>query len=186
MFSFSRIRCPLADRFQIKGNVMLAEFGYGIFVVTFLVAIYGVITAIYGARTGSAKYVESARRAMLLTFPLITIAAASLIYLLVNNHFEVSFVYEVTSRSMPTYLKITAWWGGQAGSLLFWSFLMSGFASAVTLHKWDRDIEFLPWVIVVCGVTLAFFIGLVVFYENPFMRYWLVGGEVQSSMFAPS
>jgi cytochrome c-type biogenesis protein CcmF len=164
---------------------MFAEFGYGVLMVTFLVTIYGVVMAIYGARTGSAKLVESARRAMLLTFPLISIASVALIYLLVNNHFEVSFVYEVTSRSMPTYLKITSWWGGQAGSLLFWSFLMSAFASAVTLHKWDRDIEFLPWVIVVCSVTLAFFLGLTIFYENPFARFWSVGSEVETHMFAP-
>lgn len=164
---------------------MFAEFGYGILVITFLIAIYAVIAAVQGARTNSIKLVESARRSMLLTFPLISIAAASLVYLLINNHFEVSFVYEVTSRSMPTYLKITAWWGGQAGSLLFWSFLMSAFASAVTLHKWDRDIEFLPWVIVVCSVTLAFFLGLSIFYENPFTRFWAVGEGVEKHMFAP-
>lgn len=164
---------------------MFAEFGYGVLLVTFLVAIYSVIAASYGAIKKSASLVESARRAMFLTFPLISIAAASLIYLLINNNFEVAFVYEVTSRSMPTYLKITAWWGGQAGSLVFWSFLLSGFASAVTLRKWDRDIEFLPWVIVVCAVTLAFFLGLVVFYENPFTRFWLVGGNVEPHMFAP-
>ncbi len=72
---------------------------------------------------------------------------------------------------MPTYLKITAWWGGQAGSLVFWSWLMSAFASLVTLRKWDRDREFLPWVIVVTSLTTAFFLGLVVFYENPFARF---------------
>src|SRR6266542_2444751 len=100
---------------------MFAEFGYGVLILSFLVAIYSVLAAVYGATTKSAAMVESARRSMLLSFPLISLAAASLIYLLVNNHFEVSFVYEVTSRSMPTYLKVTAWWGGQAGSLLFWS-----------------------------------------------------------------
>ena len=128
---------------------MLADFGYGILVVSLLVALYSVGAAFMGARTQSFALVESARRAMLLTWPLITLSAATLIYLLVNNHYEVSFVYEVTSKSMPTYLKITAWWGGQAGSLVFWSWLMSAFASLVTLRKWDRDREFLPWVIVV-------------------------------------
>ena len=76
---------------------------------------------------------------MLLLWPLISLGAGTLIYLLVTNHFEVSFVYQVTSCSMPTYLKVTAWWGGQAGSLVFWSWLMSAFASLVTLRKWDRD-----------------------------------------------
>jgi cytochrome c-type biogenesis protein CcmF len=165
---------------------MLAEIGYGILVVAFVVAVYSVAAAIYGDRTKSAGMVESARRAMLLLWPLITLAAGTLIYLLVTNHFEVSFVYEVTSRSMPTYLKITAWWGGQAGSLVFWSWLMSAFASLVTLRKWNRDRELLPWVIVVTSITTAFFLGLVVFYENPFARYWQTpDGQMITSMLAP-
>ena len=165
---------------------MLPEFGYGVLLVGFIVTIYSGIAAVYGAQSKSAALVESARRAQLLTFPLLSIAAGTLIFLLVNNHFEVSFVYEVTSSSMPTYLKVTAWWGGQAGSLLFWAWLLAMFTSAVTIRKWDRDIEFLPWVIVVSSITLAFFLGMVVFYENPFTRFWDVGGEIIPSMFAPA
>lgn len=166
---------------------MIAQFGYGVLVLAFIVTIYSVVAAFYAARQKSASLSESARRAMLLTFPLITISALSLIYLLVNNHFEVAFVYEVTSRSMPTYLKVTAWWGGQAGSLVFWSWLLSAFTTAVTLRKWDRDQEFLPWVVVVCGITLAFFIGLVIFFENPFASMWFdKSGEVVKAMFMPN
>lgn len=165
---------------------MVAEFGFGITVASFLVALYSAFAGIYGSVKKSFSLLESARRAMLLTFPLLTVAAIALIYMLVNDHYEVSFVYEVTSRSMPTYLKITAWWGGQAGSLLFWSFLLSAFTSAATLRKWDRDIEFLPWVILICAITLVFFLGLVIFYENPFTRFWLVNGNVEPHMFAPA
>ena len=138
---------------------MIANFGYGVLFITFFVTLYSVFAAIYGDRKQIPAMVESARRAMLLTWPLLTLTAGVLIYLLVNNHYEVQFVYQVTSRSMPTYLKVTSWWGGQAGSLLFWSWLMSAFASLVTLRKWDRDREFLPWVIVVACVTMAFFMS---------------------------
>jgi cytochrome c-type biogenesis protein CcmF len=164
---------------------MFAEFGYGVLVVSLLVATYSLFAAVYGAINKSAALVESSRRAMLLTFPLLTLSAAALVYLLVTNHFEVAFVYEVTSRSMPTYLRVTAWWGGQAGSLLFWAWLLAAFTSAVTIRKWERDIEFLPWVIVVNAITLIFFLSMVVFYENPFTRFWLVAGNVEPHMFAP-
>ncbi|MBL8049802.1 MAG: heme lyase CcmF/NrfE family subunit [Anaerolineales bacterium] len=164
---------------------MIVEFGYGVLVLSFLVTVYSGVAAVYGVRKKSASWVESARRAQLLTFPLISISSLVLIYLLVNNHFEVSFAYEVTSLSMPAYLKITAWWGGQAGSMLFWSWLLSMFTSLVTLRKWDRDIEFLPWVILVSAVTLTFFLGMIVFFENPFSRFWLVNGNVVESMFQP-
>jgi cytochrome c-type biogenesis protein CcmF len=165
---------------------MLAEIGHGVLVVAFIAALYSVAAAIRGHQSRSAGAVESARRAMLLLWPLISLASGILVYLLINNRFQVAYVYEVTSRSMPTYLKVTAWWGGQAGSLLFWSWLMSAFASLVTLRRWDRDREFLPWVIVVTSLTTAFFLGLVIFFENPFTRYWhSTGGEVITAIFAP-
>jgi cytochrome c-type biogenesis protein CcmF len=165
---------------------MIANFGFGVLVISFLVTLYSVFAAIYGERRKIPAMVESARRAMLLTWPLLTLTAGILIYLLVNNHFEVQFVYEVTSRSMPTYLKVTAWWGGQAGSLLFWSWLMSAFASLVTLRKWDRDREFLPWVIVVACVTMAFFIGMNVFFENPFAQLYQNFDGVAAHTFQPA
>jgi cytochrome c-type biogenesis protein CcmF len=165
---------------------MIANFGFGVLIVTFLVTLYSVFTAIYGERTKNPAMVESARRAMLLTWPLLTLTAGILIYLLISNHYEVQFVYQVTSRSMPTYLKITAWWGGQSGSLLFWSWLMSAFASLVTLRKWDRDREFLPWVIVVASVTMAFFIGMNVFFENPFAQLYQTFDGISAHTFQPA
>ena len=160
---------------------MVADFGFGTLIITFLVSLFGIGAAFYGARKGLPAWVESARLAMLLTFPLITLTCLVLIYLLLTGHYELSFVYGVTSSSMPFYLKITALWGGQAGSLVFWSWLMSAFASAVTLRKWDRDQEFLPWVIITSLVTLGFFLALVIFFENPFNRFWsTAAGEVEA------
>jgi cytochrome c-type biogenesis protein CcmF len=155
-------------------------------VLTFVLAIFSIVAVGVGQFARSPRWVESSRLAMQLTFPLITLSALSLIYSLVNNEYSVSFVYEVTSRSMPTYLKVTALWGGQAGSLLFWSWLLSAFTTAVTLRSWDRDREFLPWVVLVSSVTLAFFLGLNVFYENPFTRFWQTFNSVVPAMFPPA
>ena len=166
---------------------MISNFGFGILVLTFALALYAISMAVLGFLRKSQKLVESARLALLLTFPMITLAALSLIYLLLTDQYNVSFVYEVTSRSMPFYLKITALWGGQSGSLILWSWLMSTFAAAATLRKWDRDREFLPWVTVVCSTTLAFFVGLIIFSENPFARYWQVAsGDIVTSMLQPA
>ena len=165
---------------------MIADLGYGVLIVSFLTALYSVFAAVYGEQKKLPNMVESARRAMLLTWPLLTLTAGILIYLLVNDHYEVQFVYEVTSRSMPTYLKVTAWWGGQAGSLLFWSWLMSAFTSLVTFKKWDRDREFLPWVIAVTGITLAFFLGMSVFFENPFMKLYQSFDGIAAHTFQPA
>lgn len=150
-------------------------------------ALYGVGVAAYGALKRKPEYVESARRAMLLIWPLLTVSSLALIWLLTSGQYEYAYVASVTSDSMPAYLRVTALWGGQEGSLLFWSWLMAAFAGAVSLRKWDRDRELLPWVIVVTMVTLAFFLSLSLFFdENPFVRLWLTpAGEQVTAMIQP-
>ena len=166
---------------------MLAQFGFGVFVLTFLLALFSVGAAVVGYFYKSDRWVETARRAMLITFPLISLATLTLAYLLVTGHYELQYVYSVTSNDMPLYLKVTALWGGQAGSLVLWSWLMSAFASAVTLRKWERDRDLLPWVIVVTSITLAFFLSLTILYENPFARWWqTTAGDFVPRMFAPA
>ncbi len=167
---------------------MIANVGYFSLVLAFLVALYGAVVAAYGERHGRSQYIESARHAMLLTWPLVTVSVLAIIWLLVNGQYQIRYVASVVSNSMPTYLKVTALWGGQAGSLVFWSWLMAAFASAVGLRKWRRDRELLPWVVVVTMVTLAFFLGLVIFVgnENPFARLWLTPeGQQVSALFQP-
>ncbi len=165
---------------------MLANLGYGTLVIAFIVSLYGIGAALYGGIQKKSFWIDSARNAMMLSGPLITLSVASLVVLLIKGNFEVDYVASVSSSSMPFYLKVTALWGGQAGSLLFWSWLMSLFASAVSLRKWDRDREFLPWIIVVVLVTLAFFISLNIALENPFARTWqFSNGMIIKAMFPP-
>jgi cytochrome c-type biogenesis protein CcmF len=165
---------------------VIENIGYFTLVITLLISIYGAGAAAYGASRKRPEWVESARHAMLLTWPLLTLSSAALIALLVMGRYDIGFVASVTSNNMPVYLKITALWGGQSGSLVFWSWLMAAFATAASMRKWDRDRELLPWVIVVTMVTLAFFLVLVVFYENPFARLWqTIDGRQIQAMFQP-
>lgn len=166
---------------------MLPNLGYGVLLLTFLVALYGIGAALHGARIDASHkgkgmnsrnaWSASARYAMILTFPLISLSIIALFVLLVVNDYSVSYVYQVVSNNTPFYLKITALWGGQSGSLLFWSWLMSAFAGGAMLRKWDDEPEMLPWVIVICLVTLVFFVGIIIFLENPFVRFWNILGQ---------
>ncbi|MFO7944435.1 MAG: heme lyase CcmF/NrfE family subunit [Anaerolineales bacterium] len=151
---------------------MVANIGFGTLLITLIVALYGIAAAVNGQRSQHEQWINSARQSMALMFPLLTVPVLSLLYLLVTHHYQVAYVSEVTSRSMPFYLKLTALWGGQSGSLVFWSWLLAAFATAIALRDWGRDREFLPWVIIVILVTLSFFLIVNVFFENPFSRYW--------------
>ncbi|HLD93225.1 MAG TPA: heme lyase CcmF/NrfE family subunit [Anaerolineales bacterium] len=166
---------------------MIADLGFFALLTAFLLAVYGCAAVAMGLWRKETAWVSSARMAMLLSFPLLTISALTLVYSLVNLDFNLEYVASATSRSMPLYLRATALWGGQAGSLLFWSWLMSAFASAVMLRDWRRDRDLQPWVIIVCLVTLGFFLSLILFFENPFTRLWQgVTGTVWSALWQPN
>lgn len=133
-------------------------------------AVGSVLLALQGYWSKQFRWVDSARRAAIVVWPLLSLAVLTIEYALLTDDFNLNYVANVSSREMPTLLKITALWGGQDGSILFWAWLMATFAFFVMLRRWDRDRELLPHVIVVTMGTLAFFIALGLFASNPFKR----------------
>lgn len=165
---------------------MVANIGFFSILLALGCALYAVVMAAFSWARRERILLASARQAALFTFPLLTLASVLLIYLLVQGDYNVEYVFSASNREMPFYLKVTALWGGQAGSLLFWSWLMSVFTTSALLGRWERDLDSMPIVILVMMVTLGFFIGLVVFFENPFVRFWQVfDGSVITSVFPP-
>src|SRR5512136_2260850 len=152
---------------------MIVEVGLIALILGSLTTLYALGAALVGAdRKDGGKLVASARNAAVLTFLLLTLSALVIVYLLVVGDFSVKYAYDASSRAMNGFLRVTALWGGQAGSLLFWAWLMSGFIAVALLRKWERDKELMPWVIVVTTGTLLFFEVLVLFVSNPFVRLW--------------
>ena len=88
---------------------MVANLGYGALVITFLVSLYGAIAAIYGVRKEQPAWVDSARNAMLLTWPLLTFSAVSIIILLVTGRYEIEYVssVELIASVMPSLKRTT-------------------------------------------------------------------------------
>ena len=163
---------------------MSVVLGYATLALAFLLTVYGLIAAVVGLINKSAEWVESARLALLLILPILSVSLVVLISLLANQRFEVSFVYNVTNQEMPLYLRLTALWGGQSGSLLFWSWLLAGFSVFFALRKWHDAPDLLPWSLIVVFFVLGFFLMLNVFLENPFTRFWLLpdGSQALSAL----
>ena len=153
---------------------MVPVLGYVTLALAFLLSIYGLVAVIVGLLSKSADWIESARLSLLLIFPLLTISLVTLIILLADQRFDVSFVYSVTNQEMPLYLRLTALWGGQSGSLLFWAWLLAGFSIFFAVRKWHDAAELLPWALVVVFFVLGFFLMLSVFFEPPFTRFWIL------------
>jgi len=167
--------------------MMLADTGLIALVLAFLFNFYATFASLYGASSGKQAWIESARNASLLIFPLFSIPVLVIVYALYTFDFSLAYVYEVSSRAMSPFLRVTALWGGQNGSVLFWAWLMAAFVGIVLLRKWDRDRELMPYVIFVSMLTTTFFVGVVLFITNPFTRLWYVPGatELTKALFQP-
>ncbi len=87
---------------------------------------------------------------------------------LLRNDFSFTYVARTTSEALPTAYTISAFWGGQEGSLLLWLLVLTGFgAAAVRLNRgWARDL--IVWVVPVFAAVAVFFSFLVVAVASPF------------------
>ena len=110
--------------------------GYVALVLTFALAVYAAVVAVVGAKRRIPELVLSARNAAFGATALLTIAVIIIEYLLITGHYQTQYVSEVSNRAAPLFYRMTALWGGQDGSLLFWSWLMSIFAALVLVRKW--------------------------------------------------
>lgn len=166
---------------------MIADIGLIALSLAFILTVYATGTSVYGGRRDLPVWIISARNASLLVFPLLTISVLSTLYSLYIMDFSLAYVADVSSHAMSPFLRLTALWGGQQGSALFWAWIMSGFVMGVLLRKWERDQELMPYVIAVSMLTTAFFVGVVVFITNPFQRMWHFPGaaELTIAVFRP-
>lgn len=146
----------------------MPNIGYVAATLALILAVYAAVVAVVGAQRRTPELVTSARNAAFGVTGFITLAVVVIEYLLITGHYQTKYVSEVSNRAAPLFYRMTALWGGQDGSLLFWSWLMSIFAALVLVRKWGSMRVMMPYVIAVTQITVAFFVGLVVFVANPF------------------
>src|SRR5260221_5710658 len=168
-------------------NKMLAELGIVATAIALVAALFAAAASAYGVVNRQDRWVLSARNATLLTWPLLTIACVALIAAQITGEFNIAYVWSTTNISEPVFYKITALWGGQPGSLTFWAWVMSTFTGAAIVLNWRSERRLMPWVLTFTMLTLGFFLILVVMFENPFARLWLLPGSSQpvKAVFAP-
>ena len=118
------------------------------------------------------------------SFGLHTLSVLTLMAMQVLQDYSISYVVSVVNSVMPTILKMTAVWGGQAGSLFFWGWTLN-LVLFISLHV-RRQIQD-GWSFLLTALNLLFFGALSLFAENPFSRVWLLeSGDILEGVFSPA
>ena len=145
--------------------------GTFLLLATFVVCSYAATAAVVGARRGSRRLVESGIGAFYLIAALMTIASAVMINAFLTDDFSIRYVSRYSDSVQPLFYKITSYWGGLDGSIMFWVFLLSVFGSIAVAVNRDRYRELIPYVVAVVSSVQMFFLFLMLVHNNPFGTY---------------
>src|SRR5580692_1783679 len=136
--------------------------------LAFAFAVYAIFGSVIGKLAKKPLLTLSAERAVYSVWGLLTIAAGLLVYSLIHGDFRMAYVYETSNRAMPIKYKFSAWWGGQEGSLLLWSWLLATYSAIVVFMNRRKFRDMMPWVTSVLMATETFFLILIAFVLSPF------------------
>ncbi len=136
--------------------------------LAFCLTVYAVIASVVGKLKKNSFLIVSAERAVYSVWFLVSVAAGLLIYSLLTGDFRLAYVAAHTDASMSKIYKFTAWWGGQEGSLLLWSWLLASYSAIVVFMNRRKFRDMMPWVTSVLMTTEAFFLMLISFVLSPF------------------
>jgi cytochrome c-type biogenesis protein CcmF len=146
----------------------MPELGRAALLVTLGLSLYALVAGAAAAHLGRRRLALSARNALVAAFASTVVAAVVLLAALLRHDFSFVYVANTTSEALPTGYTISAFWGGQEGSLLLWLLVLTGFgALAVRLNRrWAGDL--IVWVVPVFAAVAVFFSFLVVAVASPF------------------
>lgn len=158
---------------------MGANLGYYSLVAACGLALYALIAAVLGAKLRRASFVESAERAVIVFYFLVVTATGVLVHALIVHDFSLEFVAHYSSSTLPLQYCITALWGGQAGSMLFWLFILGTYTVVVLIQNQNKNRILMPYVIAILMGIAVFFLITLLKAANPFERIFPVPVEGQ-------
>src|SRR5215211_3667409 len=129
---------------------------------------YAVAAGAYAAATGKRRLALSARNALIACLGATLVSAAVLLTALLRSDFSFVYVADHTSLELPTPYKISAFWGGQEGSLLLWLLILTAYSTAAVLLARRTGGTLVAWVVPVLGIVVGFFSLVLVAVSSPF------------------
>jgi len=116
----------------------MASLGSFLLLATFVVCAYSAVVSVVGARQRSRRLIESGIGSFYLVCALMTCASAVMINAFLTNDFTIKYVAHYSDSVQPLFYKITSYWGGLDGSIMFWVFLLSVFGSIAVYVNRER------------------------------------------------
>src|SRR6266508_4749441 len=149
----------------------MASLGSFLLLASFVVCSYAAAVSVVGARRRSRRLIESGIGSFYLVCALMSCASAVMINAFLTSDFSIKYVDHYSDSVQPLFYKITSYWGGLDGSIMFWVFLLSVFGSVAVHVNRERHRELIPYVVAVISTVQMFFLFVMVVHKNPFTTF---------------
>src|SRR4051794_37193146 len=127
----------------------------------------GLLALLTPDEPNSQRLSETARRAGVVVFGAVFLAALALVVSAFRDDFQIAYIFHHSNRDLDPKYKFATLWSGQEGSLLFWSLLLSAYGFVLRL-RYKTDPRLFAYASVVLAGVQIFFLALVNFAANPF------------------
>ncbi len=91
-------------------------------------SLFGAVAAAFGGVKRDGRLIRSGRNALIAVAGVTVLASVILWWALLMDRFQFSYVATHSERALPMLYKFAAFWGGQAGSILFWQLVLVVYA----------------------------------------------------------
>lgn len=146
-------------------------FAYLLLVASFLCAIFASGIAGFQLMNRQTGFVKGVERAVMAITALMTVSSFILVYALINFDFSLDYVARYTDKQLEPFYRITAFWAGQEGSLLFWGWSVVIFGAFFLFSKAYAKLkdETKLWFWMFFLGVIGFFLLLITGWSNPFI-----------------
>ena len=145
----------------------IGEFALMVALVT---SLYGTVAYVMAARGNRIDLYLSADKVPLITWACVMISSIALWKAFFTNDFSLQYVWAYSNIELDYFYKFSSFWGGQKGSLLFWTLILTSYMLVAYFQNRSKSLIVVPYAMaVLLGITV-FFLILLNFSTNPFER----------------
>ncbi len=146
-------------------------FAYAMLIVAMFCSLGGALLAATQLFQGRSTGLFIIEKAQVVMTAALVLASALLLNALYWNDFSLVYVAKYTDRILPVFYRLTAFWGGQPGSLLFWALSVAVFGTIFSFTSSYKNLteETRLWFWIFFLGVMGFFALLLTGWSNPFV-----------------
>ena len=149
----------------------MATLGSCTLLAAFVACAWAIAASVAGARRRSPRVIQSGVGAFYLVTALMTLASSIIVHAFVTGNYGIRYVDRYSDSVQPLFYKLTSYWGGLDGSIMFWVFLLSVFGAIAVAGNRERQRELIPYVVAVIAAVQLFFLFVMIVHKDPFATY---------------